>query len=220
MKTMTFYGILCALLATGCNGSNAVTTNMDVDAEDHHQHDAGYDHDHSHHHRPGKPLHGGDIVTIGHSHHADGVTYYHAEVMPLVDGKVTFHLQTVNDAGNSVAMPISASEVPAYIAQLDRETALTTEMIFHAVGKGPTSEFVAAVPKSHLDSTELSVVVPKIKLGGERQNFSFTVEVPSTTPEPAIDEVSASDDGSSVPTSQSERDDTTQQLNAVSESRS
>ena len=218
MKTMTFYGILCALLATGCNGSNAVTTNMDVDAEHHHQHDAGHDHDH--HHRPGNPLHGGHIVTIGHSHHADGVTYYHAEVMPLVDGKVTFHLQTVNDAGNSVAMPIPASEVHAYIAQLDRETAMTTEMAFHAVGNQPTSEFVAAVPESHINSSELSVVVPNIKLGGERQNFSFTVAVPSTTPEPTIDEVSASDDGNSVPISQSERNDTTQQLNAASESRS
>ena len=47
-------------------------------------------HGHSHSHRHGKPLHGGRIVSIGHTHHKNGATHFHAEVMPLT-GDIRFH---------------------------------------------------------------------------------------------------------------------------------
>ncbi|MAR13516.1 MAG: hypothetical protein CL681_26525 [Blastopirellula sp.] len=191
MKRIAWSYLLGTLLLCGCNQSAPTTGDMnaDFDHNHRHQHGTGHDHEHDHDdgfagghshehghgHRHGKPLHGGRLVSIGHSHHAEGATHYHAEIMPLVDGRVTIHLLTENDAGESVAFPIEVAEITAYVDRLDREDSLATEIVFTAEGDGPASEFVTTVPETHRDSAELSIVVPKVKLGGERQNFSFTV---------------------------------------------
>lgn len=189
------------LFLSGCDQSpSSVTTDMHADfGHDHrHQHGPGHDHEHDHEggfqgghshshthgHRHGEPLHGGRIASIGHSHHATGETHFHAEVMPVVDRQITFHVLTENAEGKSEDYPVEATEIVAYVDRLDKESTRSLEVVFSAKGEDGRSTFVAAVPESFLESKELSVVVPKIKLGGERLNFSFTAQQAESPSDP------------------------------------
>ena len=173
------------LFSWGCGQSaSSVTTGMVADVG--HRHGPGHDHKHphphTHGHRHGEPLHGGRIVSIGHSHYASGETHYHAEVMQVADGRITFHVLTENAEGKSVDYRVAATEIVAYVDRLDKESTRAQEVVFSAEGEVGESTFAAAVPASLLESKELSVVVPKIELGGEWLNFSFKT---STKDEPA-----------------------------------
>ena len=130
---VTLLGI--ALVASGCEQPDAapVTTDMHEDfIHDHeHVHGQGHDHEHEHSgghagrhshphehsHRHGEPLHGGRIVSIGHTHHRDGETHYHAEVMPLTGGVISFYILTESTEGETQEFPIDAQEITGYIAE-------------------------------------------------------------------------------------------------------
>ena len=184
-----------AALASGCEqtSSEAVTTEMheDFDHDHEHVHGAGQDHEHehadghegrhshphSHSHRHGEPLHGGRIVSIGHTHHQDGEAHYHAEVMPVTDGTITFHILTESVDGASRDFPVEATEVTAYVNASKGESTQPVralETTFAAVGAPGSAEFRSAVPEQFAQIARLSIVVPKIVLGGERFSFSFT----------------------------------------------
>lgn len=188
-------GVLgCALAHAGCDSFEApLTGDMQADSgHDHrHQHGAGHDHEHEHEdgfsgrhshshthgHRHGKPLYGGRVISIGHSHHRKGETHYHAEVMPVSVGRITFHVLTENNSGESEEFRVEASEIVAYVDRLDKESIGPREVVFSLPdGESGGSTFVATIPQTLLESRELSVVVPKIVLGGQRQTFSFETQ--------------------------------------------
>ena len=98
--------------------------------------------------------------------------------MPVIDGKITFHVLTIDSAGKSQTVRVQAEKIVAYVDPLDSE--IVREVTFKASGNSG-STFVATIPESIQDCKEFSVVVPKIELGGERLNFSFKT---STKPSP------------------------------------
>ncbi|MDG1896030.1 MAG: hypothetical protein P8J37_14090 [Fuerstiella sp.] len=184
--------LLTVTFGFGCaDQDSAITTEMHEDfdhdhkhlhtGDDDHEHEhkdgfkGSHAHGHSHSHRHGEPLYGGRIVSIGHTHHKDGATHFHAEVMPLTDNTVRFHLLTESDDGNSKGYPVDDAEIPALISIKARESS-ATECSFVAIGDGNTSaEFALEIPESVHEGEAFSVVIPKVKLDGNRQNFSFSI---------------------------------------------
>jgi hypothetical protein len=187
--------ILAALFCGGCaEQDSAITTDMheDFDHDHKHQHTGDDDHEHdhedgfrgehthghSHGHRHGEPLHGGRIASIGHTHHKDGATHFHAEVMPLTDNTLRFHLLTETEDGKSADFPIEESEIVALVS-IKGEEATASELTFKSAGDSDTaSEFSAVLSEKHSEGTSFSVVIPKVRIGGQRQNFSFNVSRP------------------------------------------
>jgi len=187
--------VVAALMNAGCSepADSGLVTDMhhDFDHEhkhqhgetqgDHeHEHEGGFQgshtHEHSHGHRHGEPLFGGKIVSIGHAHHEDGATHFHAEVMPIQEGGICFHVMTDADDGSLEPMPIEATELTALIGVRGKES-LSAECTFTAVGdERPASQFSVVIPESIAEETSYSIVVPKIEVGGHRQNFSFQVQ--------------------------------------------
>lgn len=189
------------ILPAGCEdaGTSAVTTDMHEDFDHDHQHTHGeetehehehkdgfegsHSHPHSHSHRHGKPLFGGKISSIGHSHHKEGEKHYHVEVMPVVDGVITFHLLTETSEGKSKSHPVEETEIVSIINAFKGEPILASELVFASKdGKSPASTFSATIPENFSEDQKLLIVIPKIKLGGERLNFSFTVDQDKETP--------------------------------------
>ena len=126
-------------------------------------------------------MHGGQIVAIGHSHHGNGQTHYHAEIMPLADGKVIFHVLTDDGHGEPQPADLAIDKIRAYVDPLDRDSVQAVEVTFSARKKSGGSTFTATIPEVLQDSKRLSVIIPKIELGGERLNFSFKAS-PTVTP--------------------------------------
>lgn len=185
-RTTTTLGecvVFAAVLFVGCNLSDSpAANNTNADVKHDHQHPHG-DHEHSHAkehahgHRRAEALYGGRIVSIGHSHHADGVTHYHAEVMPIARGRITFHVQVEDERGRSKDFPVESKEIIAFVDRLGAESPRALEVVFRADAESRAT-YVADIPEDWRESNEkLSVVVPKIKLGGERLSFSFSAEV-------------------------------------------
>lgn len=186
--------IVLVFLTIGCEepGTPAVTTDMHEDFDHSHKHTHGegsehehghqdgfegsHSHSHSHNHRHGEPLFGGRITSIGHSHHKEGETHYHAEVMPIIDGLITFHILSESPDGKSKSYPIEEKEIVSFTNEQKEESTRASELKFVSKdNKTPSSTFVATVPEKFSESQKLLVVIPKITLGGERLSFSFTV---------------------------------------------
>lgn len=184
--------MLIALVCGGCaDEDSGITTDMHEDfdhkhkhqhtGDDDHEHDhkdgfkGSHAHGHSHSHRHGEPLHGGRIVSIGHTHHKDGATHFHAEVMPLTGNFIRFHVLTESSNGESKDFPVEDAEIPGLISKKGGEEG-ALECSFVATENGENgSEFVLEIPQPLRDENAFSVVVPKITLDGNRQNFSFSV---------------------------------------------
>ena len=160
------------LLQIGCDHSASSVAPPPAGSAEKHDHDHDHDHDHHHQHSV-EPLQGGKLVEIGHNHYGSGATHYHAEIMPVVDGKVVFHLLSQAANGKSEPAQVKAKTLLAYIDPLDRDVAQPFEITFTAEPNSGGSRFVATIPNPIKDCTRLSVVVPKIELGGDRQTFSF-----------------------------------------------
>ena len=184
-------------LLNGCSESGMpdatdipITTDMheDFDHDHAHKHSGNDDHEHDHEdgfsgshahghqhgHRHGAPLHGGRIVSIGHTHHKDGAKHFHAEVMPLDGNEVRIHLLAELDDGTSEDFPIEETSIVALISAEGQE-ALTEEVEFTGSERDSTAEFVMSLPESLSDSDAFTVVIPKLMLGGQRQDFSFKI---------------------------------------------
>lgn len=177
--------------SSGCSdGDEPVTTDMHEDfTHDHqHQHGAGDSHEHEHDddfkgshahghehsHRHGKPLHGGRVLSVGHTHHQGGATHFHVELMPLTDDSIRFFLQTEDANGEAVDCCIEDREIEALISVRGMEAA-SREVCFTAVSDGENAEFVLPLPEDLISGEKFSVIVPKLTLGGQRQNFSFKI---------------------------------------------
>ena len=200
--------ILTVACCTACTHDDGrsdgpITTDMheDFDHEHKHRHTSNGDHEHEHEdgfrgshshghthtHRHGEPLHGGRIVSIGHTHHKNGATHFHAEVMPLQDSRIRFFLLTETDDGESRDHPIQQKEIPALVSVKGREDT-AAEHLFSSVGDDDTtSEFALQIPESFAGSDSFSVVIPRVEIDGQRQNFSFTVTRTKTTEDDATD---------------------------------
>ena len=190
------------VLAVGCEESvtPAVTTDMHEDFDHSHKHTHGEEsdhehehqdgfkgshaHNHSHPHRHGEPLFGGQITSIGHSHHKDGETHYHAEVMPISNGFITFHLLTETSDGKLKIYPVPDQEIESFINEFNGEPIRATELDFVPQNnQSKSSSFTATIPEKFRENQKLLIVIPKITLGGERLNFSFTVNQDKETEE-------------------------------------
>ena len=182
----TLVVLALGLLFVGCDQSASTSdTDMHADSESNgHDSDHGHNHSHSHGHQQGEPLYGGDVVAIGHTHHGSGATHYHAEVMPVEDGRVTFHVLTDNDKGESEPFHVETREIVGYVDRVEAEDGPAYEVTFSSQDDQGGSTFIATLPEWLLDSKQVFVVVPKIQLGHERQNFSFTTPVASESEQP------------------------------------
>lgn len=177
------------------NSEPAVTTEMHEDFDHHHPHQHGTHHDHehehgdgfegthshghSHGHRHGSPLHGGRTVSIGHSHHKDGETHFHAEVMPVADDLISFHILTEDESGESVDAQVDAKEITGLISVKGDESA-GHEVTFRVTADdGEVSVFTVTLPEELDHGEAYLVVIPKVVLDGQRQNFSFTASRPN-----------------------------------------
>ncbi len=205
-NTMLGHRVHCLMLVAigflGCSDPNAgVVTDMHKDFEhDHkhqhsehndHEHDhadgfnGSHSHEHTHGHRHDDPLFGGRLFSIGHTHHDKGATHFHAEVMPLEDNSIRFHVLTDSADGGLEACPVKAQELAALISVKGKES-LSSECTFTAVDdRQPASEFSLVIPEAIAGEDVYSVVVPKIEVGGHRQNFSFRIRRVNNEQEPA-----------------------------------
>ena len=173
---------LLVIFAVGCDlnpSAQLPGTSRDIVHEHRHQHGGGHEHDHDHGdgHRHDDPPRGGKVISIGHSHHADEVTSFHAEVMAVVAGEISFHLLTGNNEADLRPLQIEESEVLAYINRHDDPASRAHEIVFRAQSEQRgRSMFSAAIPDSLSNSQRFTVVVPKVTLGSERTSFSFDAE--------------------------------------------
>lgn len=212
--------VLCGALALlvaccfGCAEQDAgLVTDMheDFDHEHQHQHSDQDDHEHEHadgfngshshehthsHRHDADALYGGQLASIGHTHHADGATHFHAEVMPLEENTIRLHILTDAEDGGLKACPVEAKELVALISIVGKELS-TKQSTLVAVGSdSPASEFAVEIPEDIAGADQYSVVIPKIELGGDRQNFSFRVRRPAGDEVPVeVSEGSEQSDG-------------------------
>ncbi len=222
MKLWTLVPVVGLLaLPCGCSDPDAsITTDMHEDfdhehkhqhtGEDDHEHEheddfrGSHSHEHGHNHRHGEPLHGGRIVSIGHTHHKEGATHFHAEVMPFAENTLCFHLLTESDEGNSSDFAIEAKEITALIS-IQGQEASASECNFEAVGEGDeASEFSLVLPENLSGADAFNIVIPKAKLGGHRQNFSFKVNRPADAGEPISSSETDTDEASDDQAAQEE----------------
>ena len=148
-----------------------------------HEHDKEGDHKHSHKHTHShvhaeKGIHDGRIVSMGHTHDKKDVTHYHAEVMPVADGKLTLHLLIEKPGGEMSEQPVADKEIVAYLNRRDDELLNAKKIVLTGSAEsGESSTFVAPLPEEAFGK-KVKVVFPRVKVGGERLSFSFELEVP------------------------------------------
>ncbi len=145
-----------------------------------HGHSSGHAHSHDHENEEVNALHGGRLTSIGHTHHASGEQHFFAEVMPVVDQEITIYLLTKNETGRGIEFAVDETEIPAYAASRKTVSSSAYPAVFKQQGKAPSAKFVASVPELLQDRGTLSVVVPRILLGGQRRSFSFDTFVAET----------------------------------------
>ena len=163
--------LICSILTipiSGCKQQNSTTTN-----------DSTHSHDHNHGHRHGKPLFGGRIVEIGHTHKSDGLVFYFAEILPEQDNTIRLYISTEDEKGNSQAAAIETPTVAAYATDGKEASMFSKEMIFNRIqeeGEITAVLLSGTIPTDLLSNKELSLVVPKIVLGGERLSFAISIK--------------------------------------------
>ena len=186
--------IMAGVLLNGCKPPSSIQETEQASAAVGDQHDSDgvdgsgrrhqHDHPHNHHHSHAaiKSSHGGRMIPIGHTHHADGATHYYAEIMPTEKDKLTLYFAHTDEHGVSQTVQVDGKEVVGYAAPLDQQSGLATELVFLAAANVDESAWSATIPASLKTAGPLSVVVPKIILDGEWINFSFkTSNAPQQT---------------------------------------
>lgn len=134
-----------------------------------------------HEHRPGS--HGGLLVPIDGAH-------YHVEAIATSDGLIRLHMLGEDE---SRVEDVEAQTVTAYARALDsgRASTITFEpspQLGDAPGR--TSLFIGRVPDG-LEGRGLSVVVPSIRIAGQRLRFGFeagSADHGRAMPEKVVDE--------------------------------
>jgi hypothetical protein len=153
---------------SGCTGT--------TDSED--SHENGDDHTHS----TGtvESLHGGTIVAIGHSHVEDKVTHYYAEVMPITNQQLTLHLLVERLTGVAAAQSIEKQELVSYLNRNGDSQLNARKMVLAANAENPWT-LSGQLPEEPFGK-RVKVVVPPIRVAGERMSFSFEVDIPAAPP--------------------------------------
>ena len=134
----------------------------------------------THGHRAG--THGGLIVPIDGAH-------YHVEAILTGDGE--FRLLTLGE-NEARVQEVESQTLTAYVRPRDEMYSSTVELgpvPQHGDSPGTTSAFVGRIPKA-LAERPLVVVVPNIRIAGQRLRFGFEMEPgsPDAMPEKVADE--------------------------------
>ena len=131
-------------------------------------------HTHGHEHRHGQPPHDGMIVSIGHSKHTTESSAYHAEILPVTDNKLRFHLLIEESDGKFNDLSIKSTRLAAELRA--EEDASATRHFFTAIGNTQqTSAFELSIPSSMKDAETLFVKLPTVKFGDDIHSFEFTI---------------------------------------------
>ena len=190
IRRSIFTSLALAICAVGCESNESISSSGETDHHDH-------SHDHGHQHT--EPRFGGDVIEVGHTHNPNGLLFYFAEILSADDGSVQFYLSVEDEAGGSKSATSKESEVMAYMSDAEQETSVSKEVVFQLQQikpDDPVSVLSANVPADFVNSSKISVVVPKLTLGGERLSFSFEVEVQHS---PDSTETNSSGEESSEP---------------------
>lgn len=146
-----------------------------------HEHDhsdgaaAGHTHKHSHQHRHPEPLFGGEIVAIGHNHHNDNATRYHAEVMPIVEGKLRIHFLVESEAGEFVLFPVDVDRFAASVTVPPVDQVHNVMFISSDRRRSHSdATFEATLPEEVTLANGVLVNISRIGLGEQDTGFSFT----------------------------------------------
>lgn len=185
MRALKFQlSIIIALCSSVCGcgtaadetGQNSESSAQPV-AEDHSHNEGDHGlHSHTHDHRKHQPLHGGKLVEIGHTHNKDGATHYFAEVMPQTADEVQFFLARESDDGGLEDYRPDAQEILALVDAVGQKRPKSKEIRFSAEDiEGQPLKFSANLKDVYPDADELMIVIPKLKVGQERMNFSFSI---------------------------------------------
>lgn len=152
--------------------------------EEHHNGDHRGQHSHSEHGDHFKPLHGGTLTDIGHTHDKKGVTHYFAEIMPVSEGRVRFYVLKETDKGGLEEHNVESGEISSFVDERGQERPRSREVVFVADTKdGNSASFSADLAQVFTDGGEFTIVVPKLTVGRERMSFSFSVKWEGPTSE-------------------------------------
>lgn len=168
--------------------NQSINTQEDVEHQHRHVHADGVAHDHEHDdfegahshphdhgHRHADAPHGGQIVAIGHTTHQKGEQLFHAEVMPISDGTITFHLLTETSEGAWTEFPIPTAEIDGLISRTENEEDQPVAVTFVAQHENNSATFKASIPDSLSAAGGFRVAVSKVALGEGTHNFEFIV---------------------------------------------
>ncbi len=224
-------GMLMAFLSSmifACTAKTPVTTpevvsdtQRDIGHEHQHIHGSGqvhehdhpdgfegaHSHEHEHGHRHGEPLHGGRIVEIKTVDERNLGTHFHAEVLPMLNGRLSFHLLTETSDGGFEDFPIEAQVIPAMASPVpgtqvgsnesarddshDTRDNLRPSLEFLPQNEaGPSSEFTCSLPTELMSQPSIMIRIPELLVGGEGYTLLFQVSAdryseqgPSTKPQ-------------------------------------
>ena len=162
-----------------------------------HEHDHGdfegdHSHGHSHAHRHAEPTRGGRIVSVGHTHHDAGVDVFHAEVLPLSGGRLVLEV-LVEEDGHMRPANVPEDSFEAIVGPTDGDDGLARTITFK---RQEDSLFSADAPEDLTGDAAMTVVVPRIELGGERLNFSYTVHGQAAAASPGGGDASTAEEPS------------------------
>ncbi|MBA60908.1 MAG: hypothetical protein CMJ76_00940 [Planctomycetaceae bacterium] len=136
-----------------------------------------HDHDHDHGHVHAEPAFGGQIVDVGHTHGANGLLFYYAEILPVADNTMSLYVAVADETGKEHSVSMEETELMAYVTDAEQETSVTKEVILKIKDTGEPVLFLSAsIPADFSNSRRLSVIVPKLTFGNERLNFGFEVD--------------------------------------------
>ena len=155
---------------------------LDHDHE-HDDFDGSHAHDHAHPHR--HDADGTELISIGHTHHAKGVTDYHARIDSFDGDSLTLTLLASSDGGT--LSPVTNGPVSfESIIGSDRNAGLAARKATFDAVPDAAGHYTAALDELGLGKAEtVLVLVPAIEFGGERLDFSFPLPKAEGTDEAA-----------------------------------
>jgi|GEM_PF-1047275 len=155
------------MMATGCKQQSVTNTD-----------DSTHSHDHNHGHHHSEPLFGGQLVEIGHTHKRDGIAFYFAEILPEQNNTIRLYISVERKNEKPKPAAIEASTVAAYAADAANASMFSKEVVLTRdaeMADIPAVLLSGPIPADLLHKDQISLVVPKIILGGERLSFSLSI---------------------------------------------
>ena len=162
--------LVLIVLFTGCGPD---------DSDSHHDDSHSHEHAHDHGHQHGEPILGGQMVEVGHTHNPDGLLFYFAEILPIQNDSIRFHLSVEDEAGTSKPAVPKEPDIMAYVTDEEHQGEAAKEVYFKYLEESEEVSvpiFSASLPTEFEVGASFSVVIPKMTLGGERMSFSFKVK--------------------------------------------